>query len=284
MGVAFYQQRQVFLADLGHVNRLEARPQQAQARQAGQRAFTALFDRLLHFEGGFMHVHVDRGVQFFGDHPDFFQVFIAHGVGCMGAEGDFDAFVMLQVAKQLDTLANCFVRRAGARDRKVEDRNRDLCANAAVVHALAGNLREEIHVREAGDAAFELFGDGQVRAVADEILVDPLGFGRPDMVFQPGHQRQIVGQATEQGHCRMPVGVDQAGAEQDVRQFAHFGCVKLQGSAAWTDEGDAPVADAQGMILEHDASGFDGYQPGRQQQQIERKGSVRHRGSVPRLL
>ena len=93
-----------------------------------------------------MHVHVDRRVQLFGDHADFFQVFIAHGVGCMGAEGDLDAFVMLEITKQLDALTNGFVRAAGAGDREIEDRDRNLGANATVVHALAGNLREEVHV------------------------------------------------------------------------------------------------------------------------------------------
>jgi hypothetical protein len=194
-----------------------------------------------------------------------FPGFVAHGVGRVGAEGDFDARVVLEVAEQLDALTNGFVRRAGAGNREVENRDRDLCANAALMHALAGNLGEEIHVREAGDAAFDLLGDGQVGAVADEILVDPFGFGRPDVVFQPGHQRQVIGQAAEQAHRRMSVGVDQAGAEQHVRQFAHFAGIKLQGGGTWADEDDASVADAQGMVLEDNASGFDGYQPGRQQ-------------------
>ena len=162
-------------------------------------------------------MHVDRSVEFFGDHADFFQVFVAHGVGGMGAEGDFDAVMVLEVAEQLDALTNGFVRRAGAGNGEIENRDRDLCANAALMHALGGNLREEIHVREAGDATFDLLGDGQIRAVADKILVDPFGFGGPDVVFQPGHERQVIGQAAEQGHRRMSVSIDQAGAEQDVR-------------------------------------------------------------------
>ncbi|VVN34582.1 hypothetical protein PS639_04994 [Pseudomonas fluorescens] len=246
------------------MNRLEARPQEAQAGEAGQRAFAILLDRLLHFEGGFVDVHVNRGVQFFGDHPDFLQVFVAHGVGCMGAEGDFDTLVVLEIVEQFDALANGVVRRAGARDRKVEDRNGDLPANAAVMDALTGNLREEIHVREAGDAAFDLLGDRQVGAVANKGFVNPFGFGRPNVVFQPGHQRQIIRQAAEQRHRGMPVGIDQARAEQHVRQFADFACLKLQCRGTRADKDDAPVADAQGVLLEDNASGFDGYQPGRQ--------------------
>ncbi|MNI74842.1 hypothetical protein D3C73_1309530 [compost metagenome] len=133
------------------------------------------------------------------------------------------------------------------------------------MHALAGNLREEVHVRETGDAAFDLLGDGKVGAVAHEVLVDPLGFGGPDVVFQPGHQWQVIGQAAEQCHRRVPVGIDQAGAEQHVGQLAGFGCVKLQCGGTWADKHDASITDAHAMFLEDDTSGFDGYQPGRQQ-------------------
>jgi hypothetical protein len=126
------------------------------------------------------------------------------------------------------------------------------------MHALGGNLREEIHVREAGDATFDLLGDGQVGAVADKILVDPFGFGWPDVVFQPGHQRQVVGQAAEQGHRRMSVSIDQAGAEQDVRQFSHFACIKLQGGGTWADEDNASVADAQAWSLRTTPAGSTG--------------------------
>ena len=47
----------------------------------------------------------------------------------------------------------------------------------------------EIHVREAGDAAFELLGNGQFGAAAHEVFVDPACFGRPDVVAQPALQR-----------------------------------------------------------------------------------------------
>ncbi|MNN98203.1 hypothetical protein D3C81_2175360 [compost metagenome] len=55
----------------------------------------------------------------------------------------------------------------------------------------------------------------------------------------------------------MPVGIDQSGAEQRARQFADFGCLKLQGFITWTDEGNSPVTNAQAMLLEHHASRFD---------------------------
>ena len=263
--VAFYQQGEVVIADLGHVHRLEARAEQAKPGEARQWPFAGLLDGLLHLECGFVHVHVDRGVQLLGDHPDFLEVLIADGVGCMRAESDLDAFVMLEVAEQFDALTNGFVGAAGTGDREIEDRNGDLRTDAAVVHALAGDFREEVHVRETADAALDLFGDCQISAVADKVFIDPLALGRPDVVFQPGHQRQIVGQATEQRHRRVAVGVDQPRRQQDIRQFTDFRGVTLQCFGARADKHDATVTDAQAVLLEHHACRFDGDQPGRQQ-------------------
>lgn len=192
--------------------------------------------------------------------------------------------MVLEVAEQLDTLANRLVGTAGAGDREVEDRQCDLRTHTAVVHAVTGDLGVEIHVREAGDAALDLLGNGQVGTVAHERFIDPLGFGWPDVLFQPGHQWQIVGQAAEQGHGCMAVCIDQAGAEQHAGQFTHLLRRQLQRRVPWPDKGNAAIADTQAVLLEHHPSGLDGYQPGRQQQQVERGGSGGHRRLLPRQL
>lgn len=258
-GVAFYQQAQVLVADLSHVHGLEARAQQAQPGKAGDRAFGIVFDRLLHFKGGFVYVHLHGGIELVGNNSDFLQVFVADCIGRVGAESDFDAWVVLQIAKQLYRLAQGFIRVTGARNRKVQDREGDLCADPAVVHAFTGHLREKIHVTEAGNAAFDLFGNGQIGAVAYKGFVDPFGFGRPDVVFKPGHQGQVIGHAAEQGHRRMAVGIDQSRAQQHVREFAGFKSCVFQCQLAWADENDASVLDAYAMILEHNPGGFNRY-------------------------
>jgi len=100
------------------------------------------------------------------------------------------------------------------------------------------------------------------------------------VLFQPGHQRQVIGQAAKQGHGGVPVGVDQARGEQRVGQFADFRGAILQGLGAWADEHDVPVADAQAVFPEDDAGRLHRHQPGREQQQVERNVAVRHRVSV----
>ena len=61
------------------------------------------------------------------------------------------------------------------------------------------------------------------------------------------------------------MSVDQARGKQHIRQLASFSRVTLQRFGTRTDKHDATVADAQAMFFENHASGFDGYQPGRQQ-------------------
>src|SRR5690606_34479444 len=116
-----------------------------------------------------------------------------------------------EVVEQLQALAQRLGSVECAGHREVQYGNGDLRPYTGVVHAFAGHLRVEVHIGEASDAALDLLGDRQVGAVADEILVDPLTFGGPDVFVQPGHQWQVVGNAAQQGHRRMAVGVDQTG-------------------------------------------------------------------------
>ena len=46
-------------------------------------------------------------------------------------------------------------------------------------------------------------------AVADELVADVGGLGRPDMLLQPGHQRQVVGKARSRVMAAWPWAVDQ---------------------------------------------------------------------------
>ena len=114
--------------------------------------------------------------------------------------------------------------------------------------------------------ALELLGDGEIGAVAHELLIDPLALGRPDMLLQPGHQGQVIGHAAEQRHRRVTVGIDQPGAEQHVRQFAGLRGGVLESLFAWANKHNAPVANANAVILEYDTGRFNRHQPGGQQQ------------------
>ena len=51
---------------------------------------------------------------------------------------------------------------------------------------------EVVHVGEGGDAGANLFGGGEARAPADEVLGDVFGFGGKDIFSEPVVQRDVV--------------------------------------------------------------------------------------------
>ncbi|MPM67171.1 hypothetical protein SDC9_114088 [bioreactor metagenome] len=104
---------------------------------------------------------------------------------------------------------------AGVRGGKFQCGDTQRCAHAGFCGSTGGGVRIEIHVVEAGDATFQHFGAGQAGSVIDELRREVGAFGRPDVFLQPLHQRQVVGDASHQGHRGMGVQIDQAG-DQDV--------------------------------------------------------------------
>jgi len=77
-----------------------------------------------------------------------------------------------------------------------------------------GGLRVEIHVVEAGDPAAQHLYTGEERPVVNELGGEVLRLGRPHVVFQPHHQRKIVGEPAHQRHGRVRVQVDEARDER----------------------------------------------------------------------
>ncbi|MCY1439940.1 hypothetical protein D9M71_561940 [compost metagenome] len=160
---------------------LEARAEQAEPGEPGHRPFAAQLQALLDLEGGFLDVHMNAGIQLLGQHADVLQLVVADAVGRMGAEGHLDPRVVLEVAEELDATADGLGRVDRAGNREVQHRDRQLGLDARGVDDGAGLGREEVHVGEAADAPFDLLGHGQLGAVPDECLVDPLGLGGPDV-------------------------------------------------------------------------------------------------------
>ena len=76
---------------------------------------------------------------------------------------------------------------------KINNYQPDFGAYAVAYRLPCGNLREKIHIIKARSSAQNHLGYRQVRAVFDKFLAHPFLFQRPDMLLQPLHQRQIVG-------------------------------------------------------------------------------------------
>ena len=63
---------------------------------------------------------------------------------------------------------------------------------------------------------------------------------------------------------------------QTVLTHCNTGALATGGFGTWTDIDDTAIANADAVVLEHDACGLDRHQPGGQEQKVERCCSVRH--------
>jgi hypothetical protein len=84
-------------------------------------------------------------------------------------------------------------------------------AHPGVGRGLRDRFLEVVHVGKAGDARPDHLRAAEMRAEADELGRDELPFDRHHVAHQPDVQPEIVGQAAQQRHRRMGVGIDQAG-------------------------------------------------------------------------
>ena len=90
-------------------------------------------------------------------------------------------------------------------------------AKTAVDGRLRDRVAEVVHVERRGDAAGEVFEDGQLRKHVD-VLRRELVLQRDDFAEEPVLQRQIVGIGAHEAHARMCVRVFEARHQQVAAQ------------------------------------------------------------------
>ena len=151
-------------------------------------------------------------------------------------------------------------------------------AEAAVGRGL--HVGEEIVLVAAGGAAAQHLGDRELDAVGDELRPDHFRLGRPDVLLQPAHQRQVVGDAAQQRHRVVRVRVDQAGDQRVLvdatTRFARREARARVGDRQQRD--DAIAVDRDGVVFEHHAVRLDRDDPAGFDQQVAGfRGAGRHR-------
>src|SRR5690606_895461 len=103
---------------------------------------------------------------------------------------------------------------------------------------------------------------GQACAVCHELLADKLALCRPDMIIQPGHQWQVVGQAPEQGHGGVTMQVDQPGQDNMLIEVEGFpSAIVLVCLGLRYDGLNSAALKDNGLVFKDNPEGFDGNQP-----------------------
>jgi hypothetical protein len=126
-------------------------------------------------------------------------------------DGRGDQRISLEGSDELLRARERLGRRLRVRDRKLDHRLSKHTAQARGLRLLRNLLFEVIHVGIGRGAGLDHLERRQSRAGANELRRDRFRFGREDVLLQPFHEREIVGEPAVQHHRRMRMRIDQAG-------------------------------------------------------------------------
>ncbi len=82
-----------------------------------------------------------------------------------------------------------------------------------------------VHVGKAAHARADHLGAGQARAQAAKVVVHELAFHRHHIAIEPHVEAQVVGQAAQQVHGYVGMGVYQAGDDGCAAAINYLACV-----------------------------------------------------------
>ena len=156
-------------------------------------------------------VNVERHIVFLGDFGALPHQRAAARVGRVRGDHRHDQRMALPfLNKALRPLQSVIGRRAVGGG-ELHHRLAAQRPHARIGEGLRDVVLEIIHVVDAGHAAADHLGRGELRAQADKLRRDELLLGRQHITVQPHIETQVVGQAAQQGHGHMRVAIDQAG-------------------------------------------------------------------------
>ncbi len=209
---------------------------------------------LADFVLGLVQVYVDRNLQLVGVGDDLLEAAVANRVRRMRRHAERQQRLVPKCVARGQPLVQIVLGVGRVRGRELDADDAERRPHSCRECGAPGLLGEEIHIVEAGHSAPDHLGARQQRPLEHELLGHVLGFGRPDVLSEPLHQRQIVGQAAHQRHGRMRVQIDQA-RDQCVRGElgVRAGDIGAAGLLGWHHRDDAPVAHYHCMVLEEQA-------------------------------
>mmetsp|Transcript_145443 Transcript_145443/g.252591 ORF Transcript_145443/g.252591 Transcript_145443/m.252591 type:complete len:223 (+) Transcript_145443:204-872(+) len=129
------------------------------------------------------------------------------------------------------------------------------CSQASLLHDIRGDIPVEVHVVEQSSSCLEHLVDCKLRPEANKTLGllqrclhDKFPLRRENVVKEPVLQWKIVRIATEKGHRRVRVTVDQPGDEDMSRQAQIGSSSKF---IARDDSGDLAALDNNHLVFKH---------------------------------
>ena len=199
------------------------------------------------------------------------------GVEGVGGHGRHDQVVALEPGDERGGARQALGRRPGVGHRELDDRLAEHPAQAGRPGHRRDLLLEVVHVGVGRRARLDHLERRQPRAGADERRAHRLGLGREDVLLEPVHQREVVGQPAVEDHRGVGVGVDETGQHHLSRGVDHDAAAIRRGDLGRrADRHDPRAVDGHGAAGDHAA--------GRIHRHHRAAGDdQRHRPYLPRL-
>ncbi len=217
----------------------DARAKKSKSIQIADRRRLEALLRDLHLVARFREVNQGGDAMPPGQIPGGRQGRTVQGIHRVRRHGGRDERVALERRDERVGPREPFRGRFGVRHRKLDDGLPQDATQSRRPGFPGDLLLEVIHVRVGGRARLDHFKRGQPGARAHELRRHGLGFRGKDVLREPLHQGEVVGEPAEEHHGRVGVRIDQA------RQHHLAGRVDGLGTAE-------PALDGAGRIDRHD--------------------------------
>ena len=196
-------------------------------------------------------MHHQRRVEFVGQLARGLQIGVVIGIdGVRGDGGNDERIALVLVEKFRGGLQHIFGRGEIGRFEADHGLAQD-AAHARFLGGFGDAVLEIVHVDERGGAGEHHFQARQARSPQDEIGRYVLGFGRKDEFVEPVLHHHVVGDAAEQRHGGVGMGVDQAGHQDGIRAVDMLPGLKLFFDVgALADAHDALAANGDGAVVD----------------------------------
>ena len=258
---------------------------EAEPGEADQGAFPRLAHRVLDFARRLVEVNVHREVELLGEVPDPLERLVAHRVRRVRCEGGRDQPVAAERLVHLEAAGEVRIQVPGPRGRHLEDDEAEHGPDPDVPSDFPHDIREEVHVIETGSPSHQHLGRREACPGPDERLVHEPCLGRPHVLREPGVQGQVVGEAPEQGHRGVGVGVDEPRDQRmAVEVHALAGREPRVHLVRGTEGGDGTVAHRERVFFEDAPGRLDRDDPRSAQYEIRRLAVSHGEDSSPQTM
>ncbi len=182
-----------------------------------RRPFSEFFFQLFRFRLVFQKMCGQRNLVTVRQVLGGFQELRRAGVEGMGFYHDVDERMVGPPLNEFFRIGEAFRRRLEIGGGKVEEDFAEKTAHTGLFCRLSRFLLEDIHIGKGCGSRLDHLGTGQHASPVGKFGIHVTGFSREDVVVEPVHQFPVVGYASETGHGRMGVGVDQPRHDDRMR-------------------------------------------------------------------